>query len=101
MAAPVLHRLLARTLRKQTRKLDFREGAWPAWPGLRGLAAHAHMIPEHVGDQRDELAALDSPLAGIGVHLEWEDLLQVRPAAVGPLADHSLNVVCCVWCLKI
>ena len=58
MAASVLYRVLARTLRDQSKNLDFRS-AWPRRPGLKGFAAAGCVV-----DPQMLLPAL-----------EWEDLL--------------------------
>lgn len=63
MAAPILYRVLARTLREQSRSLVFKNetgaSAWPSRPGLKGLAAAGSVV-----DPATLLPAL-----------EWEDFL--------------------------
>lgn len=84
MAAPVLYRVLARTLREQSKSLDFRN-TWPAKPGLKGLAAAGCVV-----DPKQVSAAL-----------EWEDFLHrtedLRLSPFGflrpffsPHSDHDL-----------
>ena len=58
MAAPVLYRVLARTLREQSRSLVF-SSAWPSKPGLKGFAAAGCVVDP----------------AMLSTALEWEDFL--------------------------
>ena len=69
----VLFRALCRALRDQSASLSFR-GAWPARPGLQGVAAATQMVVE-IGEQEQLM-------------LEWEDLLRradVRDQRIGAL----------------
>jgi len=61
MAARLLYRSLASTLRDQARSLEFGGTSWPRRPGLQGLAAAGLLI-----DLGERTTAA----------LEWEDLLQ-------------------------
>jgi hemimethylated DNA binding protein len=58
MAAPVLYRVLARTLREQSKSLVF-SSTWPSKPGLKGFAAAGCVVDP----------------AMLSTALEWEDFL--------------------------